>query len=368
MKKISTFLILLCCAFAGFSQQQYSISGKVVDAATKQPMSAASVFAENTTIGTATDADGNFKLVLPYGGYDLAVSFTGYQTTTRRITTADADDKNIVIELKQQQKEMADVVVKASYEVADGWEKYGSFFLDAFIGKTANSRQCSIQNKEVLKFYYYKRKNRLKVLATAPIEIVNESLGYKIHYSLDSFVHEYNTESSIYTGSPLFETMTPADESQAKTWEQNRQKAYKGSLLHFMRSLYQRRLKEEGFEIQFLVNQQDKETAIPVKDFYGGFNYSRDDSTQTVEVWPNQSNVALIYKAEEPDAAYREANPDQPAKFQLSVLSFTPRETIVIEQNGYYFEQADITINQYLSWEKVADMLPYDYHPLGAGF
>ena len=32
-----------------------------------------------------------------------------------------------------------------------------------------------------------------------------------------------------------------------------------------------------------------------------------------------------------------------------------------IERNGYYYEQNDITITGYWAWEKVADMLPYNY-------
>ena len=57
------------------------------------------------------------------------MTFTGYQTETKRITTADADDKNIVIALKVKEKAMEDVVITSSNEVKDGWEKYGSFFM-----------------------------------------------------------------------------------------------------------------------------------------------------------------------------------------------------------------------------------------------
>ncbi len=80
-----------------------------------------------------------------------------------------------------------------------------------------------------------------------------------------------------------------------------------------------------------------------------------------VVVWPNQPDVVVIYKNERPEETYLSANPDQPGKFQLSVFSFVPKEYIVIEQNGYYFEQTDFTINQYLSSEKMADMLPYNF-------
>ena len=365
MKKISFLLTAILFSINLFSQStHYSISGKVVDANTKLPLQAASVFAVNTTIGTATDTTGHFTLELPNGGYDLVVTFTGYQSETKRITTADAADKNIVIEIKQKEKELQDVVIRSSNEVTDGWEKYGDFFLENFIGKTSNSKQCSFKNKEVLKFYFSKRKNRLKIMATAPLEIVNESLGYTIKYTLDSFTHEYNNQLSQYTGYPLFEEMQAVDEAQKEKWKTNRQAAYNGSILHFMRSLYHRQLAEEGFEIQLLVDQNGREEAFPVKNFYGALNYAMDDSTQVVEIMPNQKEVAILYKNEQPSPLYLEANPEASSKFELSVISFLPKEPIGIEQNGYYYDQNDITINSYWAWEKVGDMLPYDYKPL----
>ena len=157
--------------------------------------------------------------------------------------------------------------------------------------------------------------------------------------------------------------MQPADQEQKDKWNANRLVAYNGSMLHFMRSLYYKRLKEEGFEIQFLINFNDKETAIPVKDQYGGMNYIKDDSTQIVDITPNQKLVAVIYNNEKPSPLYLAANPDTPEKFQLSILSFLSKEGISIQQNGYYFDQNDVTINQYMGWEKMADMVPYDFKP-----
>ena len=339
----------------------YQVSGRVIDAQTQQPLAAASVFAQNTTIGTATDADGKFTLTLPNGGYDLVVSFTGYQVESRRITSAETA-AGLQFSLRPKEKELQDVVIRASSEVPDGWEKYGSFFLENFIGKTANSAFCTLKNKEALKFYFSKKRNRLKILATAPLEIENEALGYNIKYTLDSFIYEYNTQVSLYSGYPLFEERKPADSAISVRWSQNRQLAYNGSMLHFMRSLYHKQLTENGFEVQFLSTINGKETAVPLKSPYAALHYSKDDSTQTVEFMPNQPNVLLLYKNEQPDSVYLAANPDEPAKFQLSLLSFTPQNPVIIEQNGYYFEQSDITVNQYLAWEKVADMLPYDYH------
>ena len=364
MKKSFAILAIFFLSAFAFAQSAYfKITGKVIDGATSNALQAASVFAQSTTIGTATDANGNFTLTLPNGGYDLVITFTGYETITRRITTADGDDKNIVIIIRPKVNSMEDVVVKASNEVKDGWEKYGSFFLENFLGKTTNSKLCSITNKDVLKFYFSKKRNRLKVLANTPLEIENLALGYKLKYSLDSFTHEYTTQASTYTGYPLFEEMQQVSAEQKATWQANRFKAYKGSMLHFMRSVYSRSLKEEGFEIQFVAKISDRETAVKLPDFYGALNYNKEDSTQMVYIIPNQPVIAVLYNKEEPEAGYTLLNEDEPKKYEQSIITIASNESIAIEQNGYYFDQNDITITGYWAWDKIADMVPYEYRP-----
>jgi hypothetical protein len=362
MNKAILFISSIFISLSVFSQTGYTISGKIIDEATKQPLQGASVFAENTTIGTATNDDGIFNLRLPNGGYSIAITFTGYQTETKRVTAADGGNNEMVVEIKKKEKSLEEFVVKSTSEVADGLAKYGDFFLENFIGKTANSRQCYIKNKEALKFFYYRRAKRLKIITTAPLEIVNEALGYTIKYELDSFVHEYNTQVSIYTGNPLFKEMESSDPAQIEKWNAARKTAYNGSILHFMRSMYQKKLKEEGFEIQFIVKNNDRENAIPLKDFYGAMNYDLDDSSNTVDILPRQKDVAVIYKNETPSDLYLNENPGVSPKFELSELYFLPGESLTIEQNGFYFEQNDVTITGYWAWEKIGDILPYDFN------
>ena len=362
MQKILLFLSVVFLSLTATAQPViFTAGGKVIDAVTKLPLQAASVFAQNTTMGTATDAEGNFLLRLAAGGYDIIVTFTGYETFSKRVTSSDNNSNGIVIELKQKNKAMEEVVIKSSNEVKDGWEKYGSLFIENFIGKTSNSKLCTIKNKEALKFYFSKRRNRLKVLADAPVEIENLALGYKIKYTLDSFVHEFATTASAFTGYPLFEEIQTTDAAQQAAWQAKRLTAYNGSILHFMRSVYNKRLKEEGFEIQFVAKNNDKDTAIKLTNFYGALNYSKDDSTQVVDIVPNQPDVAVLYKNEEPEQEYFSGNDEAKRNFELSVISIAAAQSIAIEQNGYYYDQNDIITSGYWAWEKTADMVPYDF-------
>lgn len=361
MKQIFFLFSFFLFATMVFSQAtHYTITGKVIDKNTRQPLQGASVFAQNTTIGVATDAEGSFKLKLPNGGYVLIVTFTGYETESIRINNASADDKNLVMEVKPKEKSMQEVSIVVSSEARDGWQKYGQFFIDNFIGKSEFSQQTFIKNPEVLKFYFNKKRNRLKVLANEPLIVQNFALGYNIKFAIDSFTYEYETSTAQFIGYPLFEEMMGTAE-KGTAWVQNRNKAYHGSLLHFMRSLYNKTLDDEGFEVQFLVKNNEEEMSIPLKNPYLALNYVKDDSSNTVEFRPNQPDMIVIYTNAKPQQAYFNFDPKAKKDFQVSTISVAKDESIIIEENGYFFEQTDITTNGYWGFTKIGDMLPYDY-------
>jgi len=355
-------LVLLTSLTKAQTSHYFTVRGKVTDAANGKPLQGASVFAQNTTLGTATDSTGHFTLWLPLGGYELAFTFTGYETITRRVSGNEDNAGELQVTLRVREQSLAEVAVKSSNEVKDGLEKYGSFFTEQFIGNTPNSRSCRIENPEALKFYFSKKRNRLKVLAPdQTLLIENKALGYRIRYTLDSFTYDYNTQTSLFAGYPLFEEMQSTTAEEAARWKQNRQQAYQGSILQFMRSLYKKRLKEEGFEMQFIIQQGDRDTAISGLNFYGALNYNMDDSTRIVEILPNQQQIAILFNKEKPAAEYQQLNPESPKSFELSIVQVPTAQAIGIEENGYYFDQEHLTIIGYWSWEKMADMLPYDY-------
>ena len=360
MKQVVLIFSLTLFSFLA-NAQQFTITGKIVDKNTKQPLPSASVFAQNTTFGTLSDSSGNFKLKLPEGGYDIAVSYTGYEISSQRISTASASE-SLLIELKPKEKSLGEVSIVFTGEVRDGWKKYGTFFTENFIGKTEFAKQAVITNPEVLKFYFSKKRNRLKVIADSPLVVANNALGYNIKYAVDSFMYEYTTSTTAYVSYPLFEEMT-GNAAQQQVWKENRKKAYYGSVLHFMRSFYTKTLADQGFEIQFLVKNSDNEQSIPVKNMYGALNYTKIDSTNTVEFIPNQPDMVVIYEKAKPEAAYLEFDPGAKKGFQVSYLTIAPNQTVTIENNGYYYDQLDIITNGYWGFEKIANMLPYDYYP-----
>src|SRR4051812_16512026 len=112
----NVIVLIACFIFSAnlFSQStHYTVTGKVIDKNTKAPLGGASVFAQNTTFGVATDANGKFELKIPNGGYVLVVTFTGYETESIRISNSSAGE-GLVIELRPREKSMEEVSVVAT--------------------------------------------------------------------------------------------------------------------------------------------------------------------------------------------------------------------------------------------------------------
>ena len=155
---LSLIIICLLSVKTSFGQQTfYTIKGKVVDKNTKASLQGASVFAQNTTFGVATDAEGNFSIKLPNGGYSLVVTFTGYETESVRVSNTSGENNDLSIEIGPKEKSLEEVSIAVSNEVKDGWEKYGVFFIQNFIGLTKFSGQTIIRNPEALHFYFSKK-------------------------------------------------------------------------------------------------------------------------------------------------------------------------------------------------------------------
>ena len=335
---------------------QFTMTGKVVDSTTKEPLFGASVFAQNTTSGTTTNREGEFSLSLKSGGYELIVSYTGYQSKEIRISNN--DNNPLQIEMTKAEKAMEEVVIRSSNEVKDGWDKYGKFFLENFIGSTPNAQQCTLQNPEVVHFYYYKKSEKLKVLATEPIVISNMALGYNLRYQLDSFMYYYKTQVSSYRGYCFFSEMD-SNFAQQRIWSANRKKAYDGSKLQFMRSYYDSTLNEDGYEIALLDSAYDKRFDA-IRNPYDTTYYGVYDSTREVEVYYPRK-ISITYK-KKPEVEYLK-------KFKLplnvgSQISYIDLiDAIEIKENGYFYDQKDWVSQGYWSWKNLADLLPYDYIP-----
>lgn len=352
---ISLFLFFYSTSW---SQEYFSVTGKVRDSTTGEPLAFASVFCQNTTQGTTTNKQGEFVLKLKSGGYDLIITFTGYHSGRFRIGP-DTKTTNLVIDLIKEEKSMEEVVIYNSNEVKNGWEKYGRFFLDHFIGTTLFSKQCTLLNPEALRFYYFRKTEKLKVLAEEPLRLSNEALGYSIWYHLDSFLYHYPVALSNYVGYAFYEEMN-GDKDQQLTWAKNREKAYWGSRLHFMHCYYDSTLAENGFVLAQL-NEEDSTTFKVVANPYDSTYFQTIDSTDEKDLFfPRR--IRITYTRAFPENEYLQQF-KLPLNLGVQVSYVDMLDRIFIKPNGYYYDQKDWINYGYWSWQNMADQVPYDYVP-----
>src|SRR5258708_1226405 len=112
--RISLFCLLL--AFSGLTYaQQITITGKVVDAETKEALPFASVFIIGKTVVVVSNAQGEFDFHIPADMRNdiLAVSMIGYKTFEAPVwSLLNVDSKPAVIELQTMAVLLNEVVVR----------------------------------------------------------------------------------------------------------------------------------------------------------------------------------------------------------------------------------------------------------------
>jgi TonB-linked SusC/RagA family outer membrane protein len=84
--------------------QQQKVTGKVLDAATNEPLIGVNVAVEGTTVGTITDVSGTYSLVLPNTAKTLVFTYIGYVTQKVQIqgqTTIDVKLTSEVLHLEE---------------------------------------------------------------------------------------------------------------------------------------------------------------------------------------------------------------------------------------------------------------------------
>ncbi len=102
MKKIILLLPFLCFCFSAFSQT--SLGGKITDAATGEELIGGNITLSqngNFVTGTSTDFNGNYKLTVDPGFYDVEASYVGYPPEKRTgiyIEKGQSNQLNIVFE------------------------------------------------------------------------------------------------------------------------------------------------------------------------------------------------------------------------------------------------------------------------------
>jgi len=108
-----SFLLCLTGFWASAQKEPASLSGKILDAGTNEPLIGANVTLVGTYKGTSADFDGNYVIngIKP-GDYAIKVQFIGYETKIfTGITFEPGEDKELNTSLKEQTESLDEVTV-----------------------------------------------------------------------------------------------------------------------------------------------------------------------------------------------------------------------------------------------------------------
>ncbi|MFP8489642.1 carboxypeptidase-like regulatory domain-containing protein [Gracilimonas sp. Q87] len=362
------YRVLFILLFGGLSvlgspdllHAQGIVAGRLIDTETKQPLQGAHIFLSGTKIGSQTDQAGRYMIRnIPPGFYRLVVSRIGYGRKTYGIKLGPKDHKLIDLSLQSVVYEMNDIDILND----DKWRKHYEQFEDLFLGFTEEADSVDILNPEVLRFdsNFW---GRLTAETLAPLQIINRALGYQITYYLDEFKH--TGRRTYWDGEPLFTEMTTSDSLQQARWEENRRKAFYGSMRHFWISLLQGRLEEEGF-LLYNVRKVGHPGLPDTRRKVAVDRLIREDERPYLHRVQYSGFLEIIYTRETEDLRYLEWAQElgrRPIDYQVSWLELNER-AITVDTDGEVAEPYGAIQLGYFGFHRLAGLTPRDYRPEG---
>ncbi|WP_034060870.1 carboxypeptidase-like regulatory domain-containing protein [Lacinutrix jangbogonensis] len=337
MKSITLLLILFFSFFITIAQE---LQGVVLNQKSNAPIIGASVYFDNTSIGTTTNFDGEFYIVLKQPiNSPLVVSFVGFETAIYEIQNFETDK---IYKLKEDVNILAEVVLDSK----DEWSREFKLkqFRREFLGQSEFAEKCTILNEDLLVLNFEREAKQLVVSAKAPIIVKNNALDYIVKYDINDFYISYNmdieanldlekvfrTVASVgYSGTTFFENIESKKHKRAL---KNRQKAYTGSALHFMRAIVNNRLRKEKFKI--FIGRNQAEPSLHIKTF-------KNDSLNVTGVELSQK-LNILCKGR-----------------QSAIKSEVKR--FYIDAYGNHAPIDKVLFGGFMAKQRIGDVLPLDY-------
>ncbi|MFD0760912.1 carboxypeptidase-like regulatory domain-containing protein [Lutibacter aestuarii] len=333
MKKCFILFTLFFISFINYAQ---TISGTIYNKTTNEVLPGASIYLNGTTIGDVSDFNGYFELNLAkITNTPLIISYTGFKT----ILIASKDlSKKLKIYLEEETQQLNEVIISP-----DKWsrKKKLQIFKNEFLGTSENAKYCTIENEKDIQLMYNDATKTLSAYCNQPIIIKNKFLGYQINYNLTEFEVKFHTSlngfrliKSVYNeGYSFFKNLRKKVTSKTI---KNRKKAYNGSSIHFMKSLANKRLTENKFEIYY-----KSWPTLP----YKYFTLHTQNGLTKVNV--NVESLDILY------------NKTDQSKIQFQLKNGSG--VFYIDKNGNHMPPKAISWAGNLSLKRISDMLPLDY-------
>ncbi|MBN4048428.1 carboxypeptidase-like regulatory domain-containing protein [Flavobacteriaceae bacterium AH-315-O20] len=332
LKKVVYLLFLSFYTF-GFSQE---ISGVIFNDKSGEPLVGASIYFNNTTLGTSTNLNGAFTLEYKEAiRTPLIISFMGFETLI-------INDFSRLYNLKFYLKESPNVLKEVTLNPKKDWPRALKLkeFRRNYLGETENGLASKILNEEDLILRFNKKEKQLTAVANVPILIKNANLAYVIKVNLRHFEVNYsyvsinkkilNIKYVYFFGNNFYK---PLDENSTKIILKKRTETYLGSPLHFMRSMASEELEREKYKI------------------YKGNHLVNPKKYITVTAIDNLNNVKVVFK----DRLNILFEGDEQSFIKIKVPEF------YIDNFGNYSPTDAITFGGKLGEKRMGDSLPIDF-------
>jgi len=313
-----------------------TFTGKVIDKVTQKPIETVSVYFDNTTIGTTTNENGEFSITYTDAVQStLVISYLGYEKV---FISNYRSVNNQNIELTEATSALDEVYI----EYDDGLTRRQKLrlFRREFLGTSKFAKSCKILNEDDLILKYDKRSKSLYASAKVPVIVSNKALQYEVAFDIVDFevnfryvnvkTREFTVNSVTYFGTSFYKNL---DDFNTKKTIKNRKLAYSGSVQHFIRSLYNKTLREEGYWIYYGSFRVEEWDYFKVEDVV-------DSDFKKVKL---KDKVTILYDKE------------IQSELQLEVDEF------YVDTYGNYTPIIGVYFSGALGNQRVGDTLPLDY-------
>ena len=375
----------LLVLFLFFYQQtfaQQEVQGIVLNGTDDSKLVAASVFINNYTKGTITGEDGKFVLgEITATNFQLIISYVGFKPVSININPENINQFQTV-KLFPRKRSLEEISIMPIDK--DGWKKWGKLFTQLFIGNWGFAEDCKIENPHSIRFFQNKKTGVLHAYTDTAISIRNKDLGYNIKYLLEDFTYNPKTQSMLYLGYSSYEDLSRKNKSRKKRWIRNRHIVYAGSILHFMRAVYEDSVRAQGFDVRDKIRIYSGDSAFD-KVYRGGYmaQYVKlNDKVYAVSIGFSDTSmtkadyVDLIDTTEFP---FKNVTTFDPVKKQKtfyfenyldvkynvpeykSEISLVTDEPLTIEASGLYVNPTNLLTSGHWAEQRMAETLPFDY-------
>lgn len=314
-----------------FSQNLYTVEGKVTDAKTGEPLAYVNVFLSQTTIGATTGANGVYRIgKIPSGKFNIVASIVGYESKIASLDMRTGEKRVVDFKLERSLYQFNQIEVKD--EIPKEWFDQLEFFKKLFFGQNQYAEDCEIKNPYQIDFK--EENNTFSAVAHEPIIVLNKALGYKVECVLKSFSFDKTASTLRYQVHPSFSEMKTLSKDSSDIFTSNRDEVYRSSLGQLLVSLTVNNYKfiDDGFQLSTSSGIVRRAKDIVEADTVHAKFFLKVKGCMRVKYWNDGkktfSSICL----------------------KTGIAEFDP--------SGYFIDPDEFTLEGYMANEGMATMLP----------